>query len=217
MSHQVAVTIVAEVQPGETRSLSELLATMGDGVANGSVVDLAALRDVHFARFVLLEEADALGGEPLPASLIYMSDVDLPRDRHLADLVDTAGPGLDLLFGRCEGYPPEPRTREARLAYLRAHVVKEQARYFNTTGRNVRQVRQEAELHDRVEELLDGRSDATDPDPQSVRKTVQELVARDEALRWARRPASGLGFAFRAKEILHLVGGVLLVLLLTPL
>src|SRR5919197_1460011 len=190
MSHQVAVTIVAEVQPGETRSLSELLAAMGDGVANGSVVDLGALRDVHFARFVLLEETEDLRGEPLPASLIYMSDVDLPRDRHLADLVDTAGPGLDLLFGRCEGYPPEPRTRDGRLAYLRAHVVKEQARYFNTTGRNVRQVRQEAELHDRIEEFLDRRlGGATDADPAAIRRGVQELVEQDDALRWARHPA----------------------------
>jgi hypothetical protein len=218
MSHQVAVTIVAEVRLGESQGLSELLVTMGDGVANGSVVDLAALRDVHFARFVLLEETKDLRGEPLPASLIYMADVDLPRDRHLADLVDTAGRGLDLLFGRCEGYPPEPRTRDGRLAYLRAHVVKEQARYFNTTGRNVRQVRQEAELHDRVEEFLDRRLDgATDVDPAAIRREVQELVEQDDALRWARHPAPRLGFGFRVKELAHLVGGVLLVLVLSPL
>jgi hypothetical protein len=218
MSHQVAVTIVAEVRPSEAESLDRLLTSMGDGVANGSVVDLAALPGVHFARFVLLEETHDLRDRPLPALLIYMSDVDVSRDRHLAELVDTAGAGLDQLYGHCEGYPgPESRTRETRLSYLRAHVVEEQARYFNTTGRNARQVQQEAELHDRIEELLDGRPDATDADPQSVRKTVQELVARDDALRWARRPAPGLGFAFRAKEALHLVGGVLLVLILTPL
>ena len=149
MSPQVAVTIVADLRPGATESLRQLLASMGDGVANGSVVDLSALRDVHFARFVLLEETEDLRGDRLPASLLYMSDADVPRDRHLADLVDTAGAGLDELYGHCEGYPaPEARSRDTRLAYLRAHVVKEQARYFNTTGRNVRQVQQEAALHD---------------------------------------------------------------------
>jgi hypothetical protein len=218
MSHQVAVTIVADVRPGEAERLDRLLMSMGDGVANGSVVDLAAVPDLHFARFVLLEETQDLRDRPLPALLIYMSDVDVSRDRHLAVLVDTASNGLDQLYSHCEGYPsPETRSRETRLAYLRAHVVKEQARYFNTTGRNVRQVRQEAELHDRLEKLLDSRTDESDGDPQSVRKTVQELIARDESLRWARGPAPRSGFAFRAKKALRLVAGVLLVLLLSPL
>lgn len=218
MSHQVAVTIVADVRPGEAERLDRLLRSMGDGVANGSVVDLAALPNVHFARFVLLEETRDLRDRPIPALLVYMSDVDVSRDRHLAVLVDTASDGLDQLYGHCEGYPgSQSRTRETRLAYLRAHVVKHQARYFNTTGRNVRQVRQEAELHDCIEKLLDGRPDDTDRDPRSVRKTVQELVARDESLRWARGPAQGLSFAFRVKEALHFVAGVVLVLLLSPL
>jgi hypothetical protein len=218
MSPQVAVTIVADLRPGATESLRQLLASMGDGVANGSVVDLSALRDVHFARFVLLEETEDLRGHPLPASLLYMSDVDVPRDRHLAELVDTAGQGLDRLFGHCEGYPPEPRTRDDRLAYLTRHVVKEQARYFNTTGRNVRQVVQEAALRDRIEELLDGSpNDGTNADPAAIRRRVQELVEHDDALGWARRPAPRLGFGFRVKELAHLVGGVLLVLVLSPL
>lgn len=218
MSHQVAVTIVADVRPGEAEGLDRLLASMGDGLANGSVVDLAALSNVHFARFVLLEETRDLRDRPIPALLVYMSDVDVSRDRHLAVLVDTVSEGLDRLYGHCEGYPaPGSRTREARLAYLRAHVVKEQALYFNTTGRNVRQVRRDAELHDRIEELLDGRPDDADRDPQSVRRAVQELVARDEALRWACRPAPGLAFGFRMREALHFVAGVLLVLLLSPL
>jgi len=216
MSHQVAVTIVAEVRPGEAERLDRLLRSMGDGLANGSVVDLAALPDLHFARFVLLEATRDLRDRPIPALLIYMSDVDVSRDRHLADLVDAGSDGLDQLYGHCEGYP-ESRTRETRLAYLRAHVVKEQARYFNTTGRNVRRVRQEAELRDGIEKLLDGRPDSTDRDPQSVRKAVQELVARDESLRWARGPAPGPDFGFRVKETLHFVAGVLLALLLSPL
>jgi hypothetical protein len=218
MSHQIAVTIVADVRSGEADSLDRLLRSMGDGVANGSVVDLAAFPDLHFARFVLLEEARDLRDRPLPALLIYMCDVDVSRDRHLGELVAMASDGLDQLYEHCEGYPePERRTRETRLAYLRAHVVKEQARYFNTTGRNVRQVRQEAELRDRIEELLDGPPDGTERDPAAVRKAVRELVAHDESLRWARAPAPGLGFTFRAKEALHLVTGVLLVLLLSPL
>ena len=94
---------------------------MGDGVANGSVVDLGALDGVHFARFVVLDEATDLRGEPLPASLLYLSDLDVSREHHLGQLVDQSGEGLDQLFGHCEGYPEgRQRTREGRLAYLRA-------------------------------------------------------------------------------------------------
>jgi hypothetical protein len=217
MPHQVAVTIVADVRPGQSESLERLLGTMGDGTANGSVVDLAALPALHFARFVLVDETRDLRDRPLPALLVYMSDVDVSRDRHLGDLVDGASDGLDRLYGHCVGYPePGSRNRESRLAYLRAHVVKEQARYFNTTGRNVRQVRQEAELHDSVETFLDGRAAAADADPQAVRAAVHELVTRDESLRWAlSRPGRDLGFL--ARETLHLVVGALVVLVLSPL
>ena len=218
MSHQVAVTIVADVRAGQAEHLDRLLASMGDGLANGSVVDLDALPDVHFARFVLLEETRDLRDRPIPALLVYMSDVDVPRDRHLGDLVDAASDGLDQLYGHCEAYPrPASRTRTTRLAYLQAHVVKRQARYFNTTGRSVRQVRQEAELYDRIEELVESRQDDTDRDPQSVRKAVQDVIARDVSLRWARQSAPGLGLAFRVKEALHFVAGVLVILLLSPL
>lgn len=218
MSHQVAVTIVADVRPGETDSLKRLLATMGDGVANGSVVDLSALRGVHFARFVLLDETDDLRGEPLPASLVYMSDVDITADGHLFELVDTVGSGLDLLFGHCDGYPAAPSARDSRLSYLRSHLVKEQARYFNTTGRNVRRVRQEAELRDKIQDVLARSPDRlTDADPASIRAKVQEDIAHDGGLSWARRPASTPGLGFRVKELAHLVGGLLLVVLLSPL
>src|SRR2546426_960312 len=124
MPHQVALTLAADVRPDATESLRQLLETMGDGVANGSVVDLGKLDGVHFARFVLVDEATDLRGEPLSALLLYMSDLDVARERHLGELVDRAGEGLDRLFGHCEGYPEgAQRTREQRLAYLRRHRV----------------------------------------------------------------------------------------------
>ena len=67
-----------QVAAGRGREPEQLLETMGDGVANGSVVDLGDLDGVHFARFVVLDEATDLRGEPLPASLLYMSDFDVP-------------------------------------------------------------------------------------------------------------------------------------------
>jgi hypothetical protein len=216
--HQVALTLVAQVRPGEAASLQELLGTMGNGVANGSVVDFGALDGVHFARFVALDEATDLRGEKLPAALLYMCDLDVSREHHLGQLVDLAGDGLDRLFGHCEGYPrAELRTRKTRLEYLRHHRVREQAFYVNTVGRTRHQVREEAELRDRLQDFLDGAGDLRRQDPAEIRRTVREHVEADRSLSRALSPPSGLDLGFRLRELGHLVGVALLVLVLLPL
>jgi len=216
MPHQVALTLVAPVRTGEVESLKTLLESMGDGVANGSVVDFAALDGVHFARFIVLDEARDLRDEPLPASLLYMVDLDLPREQHLGQLVDLAGDGLDRLFGHCEDYPERP-TREQRLDYLRRHRVREQAFYVNTVGRTRRQIRGEAELHDKLEDFIDSADGLRHKDPRTVRRAVCDHVEGDPSLRWALHPPEGLDLGFRLRELAHLVGVALLTLVLLPL
>ncbi len=218
MPHQVALTLVAKVRPGEAVSLKELLETMGDGVANGSVVDLGALDGVHFARFVVLDEATDLRGETLPAALLYLSDLDVSREHHLGQLVDQSGEGLDRLFGHCEGYPEGRHlTREGRLDYLRRHRVREQAFYVNTVGRTRRQIREEAELRDALEDFLDGADDLRGQRPAKIRRAVVEHVEADRVLSRALQPPAGLDLGFRLRELAHLVGVALLVLVLLPL
>ena len=192
MPYQHALTIVAPVVPGAVDDLKALLATMGDGVANGSVLDFGALSDVHFARLIVVDEDRDSAGEPLPASLILLSDFDVPVETHLDELVDTAGNGIDRLFGHCEGYPTGEPTRQDRLEYLTSHRVKEAARYVNTTGRTARQIRQEAELRDAIEDSLD-RSGHKGADPAEVRRSVRKLVEREPGLAWAREPAERPG------------------------
>jgi hypothetical protein len=138
MAHPVSLTIVAAVRPGRAADVERVLEAMGDGVANAEAVAFAALSGVHFARFLLVDEATDLAGAPLPASLLYMSDLDVSQARHVAELVDTSSPQLDRLLEHCDGYPDgTSRTRDTRIAYLRDHVVREQARYVNTVGRTV--------------------------------------------------------------------------------
>ena len=131
---------------------------MGDGVANGSVLDFGALDDVHFARLMM-----APGGHrPVRRAAARERDPAqrLRRRRSTptsSSSCETAGAGLDRVFGHCEGYPDGEPTARDRLDYLRRHVVKEAARYVNTSGRTVRQIRQEAALRDAIEAVLDDR------------------------------------------------------------
>jgi hypothetical protein len=218
MPYQSALTIVAPVRAGAVDDLKRLLATMGDGVANGSVLDFGALSGVHFARLIVVDEDLDHAGARLPASLILLSDLDVSAETHLRELVDAAGDGIDRLFVHCEGYPAgEPSPRE-RLDYLTSRVVKEAARYVNTTGRTARQIRQEAELRDAIADFLDRADrDPTGGDPAQVRRSIQELVEHDSRLAWARRPAERPGLLARALEKAHAAAIPLLLLPLLPL
>jgi hypothetical protein len=216
MPHQVALTLAAHVRPGESDALARLLETMGAGVANGSVVDFGAFEGVHFARLLLLEETTDLHGQPIPASLLYMVDLDVSRMQHLRELVEKADEGIDRLFGHCEGYPDAP-VREQRLEYLRRHRIKEQAFYVNTVGRTARQIRQEAELRERIEDFLDGSPGLRERHPAEVRRAVREHVESDASLASALERPAGLGLGFRLRELVHMVGVPLLLLLLLPL
>ena len=213
MPYQSALTVVAPVRAGEAGNLDELLKSMGDGVANGSVIDFSALAGVHYARIVLLEETVDLEGQPLPAQLLLMSEIDVSPTRHLRDLVNVAGEGMDRVFGHCEGYTPGDR-----LGYLRRHVVKEEARYVNTIGRTAQQIMQEARLHEAIQRFLDESGDDWSRiDAGVVRARVRELVESDPELAWARRPAERPGGLARLRETAHMVAVPLLLLPLLPL
>ena len=203
MPYQRALTIVAPVRAGARGELEALLETMGDGVANGSVLDFGALSGVHFARLAVVAE-----DQGLPAHLILLSDIDVSVARHLRELAESAG--IDRLFSHCEGYDGD------RLGYLRRHTVKEAATYVNTTGRTARQIRQEAELRDAIEEFLDA-GDWVGRDPGQVRRAVREHVRSNPALAWALDPAESPGRLARFREKLHLIAIPLLLLPLLPL
>ena len=197
MPYQRSLTIVAPVREGAEDDVESLLGTMGNGVANGSVIDFGALEDVHFARLIMAPADSDHSGGRLPASVILLSDFDVTVDAHLEQLVEAAGPGIDQVFGRCEGYPEGAPTARDRLDYLRRHVVQEAARYVNTSGRTVRQIRQESALRDAIEAALDdpGRS-WHGRDPSDVRSSGERRKRLRRASRSRYRPGADASSPF---------------------
>ena len=108
MPHQVALTIRARVRPGQADDLKRLLAAMA-GPAADRAIPFERLGTTHFARLFVLDEADqgpdGGAGSVIPASLVYMSDIDAPVWRHLVALVRTGGARLDAVLAHCEGWP----------------------------------------------------------------------------------------------------------------
>ncbi|HEY6747726.1 MAG TPA: hypothetical protein VI357_18670, partial [Mycobacteriales bacterium] len=139
------MTVRAAVRDGQVPAVRKLLAELRRHGPTDDRMPFAALKDVHFARLFVLEETEDLAGEVIPASLVYMADVDGSVDRHLRGLVSRAGAGLDDLFGHCAGWPVQPTDRE-RLDWLRRHCLRPAAYYVHRVGRTVTQVRDEARL-----------------------------------------------------------------------
>jgi hypothetical protein len=100
---QQAVTVIATIRPEAEDSLTAVVDSMGDGVANGSLIPFAELPQLHFARLFIVPAAVAAGGRAAPASLVLLADVDGSGNRFLRDLVARAGAGIDELYSLCEG------------------------------------------------------------------------------------------------------------------
>lgn len=219
MTHQETLTVIAPIKPDQMDALRNVLQSLQQNVGHNHLIPFARFPQVHFARFVILEAVvDPLHGTTIPASLAFSNCIDAPLQDYLRSLVEVADSGLDQVFSHCEGYPPlQQRTASSRLAYLRQHSVKTQAFYVNTIGRTVQQVRQEADLHDKIEHFLDqyqhqqgnGRADAT-----TIRWAIQEFVTREPTLAWALTPAVPPDLLWQIREKLHFIFGLLLILLL---
>lgn len=218
MTHQVALTIIAAVKGDHAQQLAQLLETIDSDAANNPLIPIARLSGVHYARLLLLDEAHDLRGASIAPQLIFMSDVDAPLERHLDELVDLVGAGIDSMYCHCEAYPSEgPFTREQRLSYLRAHIVQADAVYVNTIGRTVQQIHQEALLREAIEDFLDrNKHEWPNRAPEQIRAAIQAFVDGDDQLRWARNPADQPGLVWQIKDWLDLVAVPLVLLLLLP-
>ena len=101
---QEALTVIAEIKPQERVNLGAVLEHIGQDVKNNGVIPFPKLKTIHFARWVILDEAKDGTGRPIPAQLVFSTNYDAPLGDHLAELADVAGSGLDRIFSHCEGY-----------------------------------------------------------------------------------------------------------------
>jgi hypothetical protein len=215
MPHQLAITIGARIEDGRRDDVVRALEDMHQqGVAHNDVLPFAELSGVHFARLFVLDSIEDLDGEPIPATLYYLVDVDAPSHRHLRELAERSG--IDAVFGNCQGFPSGGSPR-ARLAWLRAHQTPAAATYTHTMGRSVSQVRDEARLRAALDESLDqGDVVAATDDPVTAYRKVRQRIDATPGVRWARRPAARPGLFFRARTAVSLVAVPVVALMLLP-
>lgn len=211
--HQGALTIIAKIKPEEVEDLRALLKGIGADVENNTIIPFAELATIHFARWVILDEAKDIHGKTIPPTLAFSTNYDAPLNKHVDQLVRVAGSGLDQIYSHCEGYPAEGhRTQDSIRPYLWDHMVDSSAFYVHARGRSVQQIRREAELRDAIEDFLDQQNAIegwAGRDPRDVRKAIQTFVASKPSLSWARTPAPPSTLAWNLKDYGSLAGIVL--------
>jgi hypothetical protein len=149
--------VAAPIVRGREADLRTLLLTMnhcpGTADPNNLLVPFAAFDTLHFARFVILNDAtlgdlSVFGADAefpdAPVYLAFLGDCDGPAELLLADFAHRAGDGLRKIFAYCVGFYPNGDL----LDWMRRNSVKAAASYVNWIGRTVRQIREEAALHD---------------------------------------------------------------------
>jgi hypothetical protein len=217
MPHQEALTVVVPIRPGEVEAVKSVLGTIPDHVDGWEVIPFDKVPRLHFARLAVFDEAKDLTGETIGAQLALMTNVDGPIDAHLNDLVRVASPGLDAVFGVCAGYPDEAnRTPATRLRFLRRYQRDAAAFYVNRQGRSVDQIRREERLRGEIGKFLDS-ADFSRHSPEAVRKAIRDFVGARSDLKWALDPAEPPGFAWRLRNMLHLVENAAIALVALPL
>jgi len=217
MSHQEALTVVAEIREGHVESLKRLLGSIREHGGDWNILPFGKLPRLHFARLVVFDAAEDLDGKPLPAQLALLTDVDAPLAEHLRELSTLYGEGMDAVFSHCDAYPAKPdRSPMTRLGFLQDRAVEPEAAHINRRGRTVEQIHQEERLRCELNRYLDG-GDFSGRSPAEIKELIVEFVRSRSDLDWALRLPQPPALAWRMKEAAHLVLGILLVTVLLPL
>src|SRR5215831_7786424 len=222
MIPQSTFMIVAPIIEARRQELSSLLASMNDrpGMANPSnaIVPFDHFENLHFARFVILEDKTAtdfaeLGLEvPQYAALLsFMGDFDGPANDMFVELVKHAEPGLRRIFSCCEGFAASSNL----LVWMRTHSHAPTANYVNWIGRTVTQIREEAALRDSLVECVKANHAAfLQGAPQNVRATLHahaQKLLNERKISLRKAPPTPLSWSIR--DALHYAIGPALLLL----
>ena len=205
--------VTAPVRPDRVQDLRDLLATMNSspGVVDpmNALVPFGRFDNIHVARFVVaddqtLDDRAAFGltaSERIP--LIFLADCDGPGDETMARIAAEAGSGLRQIFAHCDDFD----SRADLLAWMRARQTPPTAVYVNWIGRSVRQVREEAALHEALRAALAGMAERN---AQQLHGKLRAAVANGPKLTPVEPRTLGQWIAF----ILGIIGLLLLGLVL---
>lgn len=217
--------VVATVAPARERDLRQLLASMNraPGVVDpqNSLVPFAIFDRLHFARLLILDDPTTsdisvcgVASASYPTYLAFLGDVDGDPDEFLADLVARSGRGLEAIFSHCAGFSGGTDL----LRWMKARNHPADTSYVNWVGRTAVQVREECALRESLMTYIGAnRTAMASMQSGEVLKSLQKFAAGEvQAGRLALTPPEPTPLIWRLKDLLHLVGVPLALLVLAP-
>lgn len=211
-TEQSSLLVMVPIKAGHQDKLLALLAEVANPSDNydfevNCIIPFAKIRTLHFAR-ILVHEASPGPDNPLPVypppplpggkvqvhgpaippKMLFATDFDGPLDEHIDELLAVAGPGLDQVFGHCEGWPGS-RDHAAVHGYFLRHRIASNTFYTGTMHRSVDQIHREEELHQAIESYLDreAQKPGFPSEPLKIREKIRDFVFAEPELAWARQ------------------------------
>jgi hypothetical protein len=225
MTPQGNFLVMAPVIPGREDELRQLLASMnatpGAADSQNALIPFGRFDRLHFARLLILTDPTAddiaiydVPAPELPPTLVFFGDCDGSGAAFLEQLAAGAE-GLRRIFACCDGFSPD----DDLLEWMRRHGQAPIANYVNTIGRTVRQIREEAALHDALADYLGDPARAVAiADPYALQRDLVSYVAARQAsgeLVLSEPEPTPLGW--RLRNALNLAVGPLIGVLVLPL
>src|SRR5437867_5417997 len=98
---QNGLTIITRIKSGQVSALEKVLLGIGQHIKDNTLVRFADMPSLHFACWVILKKGDT----QFPDQLVLELNFDGDADSVLQEFMRHGGPGLDSIYGYCEGCP----------------------------------------------------------------------------------------------------------------
>jgi hypothetical protein len=226
MTPQSNFMVLAPIDPKREMELRQLLDSMnrapGQVNPNNDLIPFTELDTLHFARLIILDDKTTedvrvygLAPRNYPLYLAFLGDVDGDPNAFLGNLTKRAGKGLGRIFSCCEGFT----VGTDLLEWMKQHNASAIAAYVNWRGRTVRQIREEAALYEALESYIEKNAARfRDLAPQELHARLQSFVGVEKSAgRLSLSEESPTPVRWQIRNLLHMIGLPLLVLIASPL